>query len=93
MGIQMKQYLLIFDSTFGELDRVVFEFKQIDVIRDVRTCISGSLFIKSTVSASEIAKQLIAKYQNCRFFITEISANRQGWLPKSLWEFIKDEQQ
>jgi len=86
----MKIYLISYDASFGDSQSVIALLKTVDSIRDLRACMENSCFVKSTELAKELSAKIIKLFPNCRFFITEISSNRQGWLPKDVWEFVKD---
>ena len=60
------------------------------LICDWRSDIPNTFLIKSDNQASELADFFIEKKPNSRFFITEITTNRQGWLPREAWRFIKE---
>ena len=86
----MKTYILIYSDLLGSKQEVIDLLNSIPAINNWRTDITNSFFIKSESSADEIADSIIEKKTNVRFFISEISSNMQGWLPKDAWKFIKD---
>lgn len=61
-----------------------------DLIIDWRTDMPNSFLIASDATADSIADYIISQKRNARFLITEIKSNRQGWLPKDSWAFIKE---
>ncbi|GEM_PF-2274502 len=61
----------------------------VDSILDVRSSLAGTFFVKSSASARELSKSIIPLIPGIRFIISEIGDNRQGWLPISVWDFIK----
>lgn len=58
-------------------------------IGDFKKDMAFTFIIASDRNANFIADEVIKKIPKLRFFITEITDNRQGWLPKETWEFIK----
>lgn len=48
----------------------------------------NSFFIKSSLSADELSEAIQDKFKRPRHFITEISENRQGILPKDHWDLF-----
>lgn len=85
----MRKYLLIFDDWFGSRDEAARAIRRIEGIIDVSVAFEGSLFIESPNSADLLSKRIISAYPGQRFFLTEISENRQGWMPRNWWEFIR----
>ncbi len=87
MAIKIYQfsydYIKVNDSRMKSL------LLEIDSVLDVRSSLAGTFFIKSSASARELAKSVISVVPNTRFIISEIGENRQGWLPVSVWDFIK----
>lgn len=86
----MKVYTLIYNSSLGSEYEVKDLLNSINEIIDWRTDISNSFMLKTKLEANQIADILIRKKPKARFFISEISDNRQGWLPKDTWNFIKE---
>lgn len=85
----MKTYLLTYSPPFGESCDVMSLLKSIDSIFDLRSPYSGFFFIKSSDTATGLSKKILSLNPGKRFFISELSLNRQGWLPRDNWEFIK----
>lgn len=86
----MKTYILIYSDLLGSKQEVIDLLNSIPIINNWRTDITNTFFVKSEETADEIADNIIEKKANARFFISEISSNKQGWLPKDAWKFIKD---
>lgn len=86
----MKTYIFTYNSTFGETAEVMSMLKNIDSIVDLRQPFPGLFLLKSSDTAQILSKKIIDFKPNNRFLISEISDNRQGWLPRDNWEFIKD---
>lgn len=86
----MKVYIFIYNNSLGNEEETKELLNSIREISDWRTDIRNSFLIKSTLEANELADIIIKNKPQARFLISEIAENRQGWLPKDAWKFIKD---
>lgn len=86
----MKKYIFIYSNTLGTLTEVTELLDSMSEISEWRTDIPNSFILKSDLEAKQLANIIIEKKPNARFLISEITENRQGWLPKESWNFIKD---
>lgn len=86
----MKKYIFIYSDTLGNLNEVTILLDSIPEIVKWQTDMPNSFILKSDLEAKKLADIIIQKKPNARFFISEITENRQGWLPKETWNFIKD---
>lgn len=86
----MKTYIFLYSNTFGSVSEVTELIDSIPQIVKWRTDIPNSFMLKSDLEAKQLADFIIGKKANARFLISEITENRQGWLPKEAWNFIKD---
>lgn len=87
----IKAYILTYNDDFADVKNIIAMLKDVDSIIDIRSCLSNMIIFKSSENATTISKKIIEMNPNKRFFITEISTNRQGWLPKELWSFIQSQ--
>jgi hypothetical protein len=87
----MKIYQFTYTDGFGNDSDVSLMLKSIDSVSDLRIPFTRLCFIKSTDTANAISKKIIQLKPQLRFFISEVTENRQGWLPKDIWEFIREE--
>lgn len=87
----MKIYSFTHDEDFGNPDEVISMLKSIDMIRDLRSPFHNFYIIKSSETARTLAKAIIKHIPDRRFFISEISTNREGWFAKSIWSFVKED--
>ena len=86
----MKLYLLVLGATLTFDDVKKFIDGQQRVI-DWFYSMPNSMFLVSDLSASDIYELIRSKFNEGRFFITEVSPNnRQGWLPRSHWAKINN---
>ncbi len=89
-----KLYLFVYNNNLGERQEVS---KMLDCIADVtdwRYDLPNCFYIVSEKSSDELTDLILDHCkgkQTFRFLITEISpTNRQGWLPKSTWDFLNN---
>lgn len=87
----MKYYLFIYSNTFGERDRVKQIIESISIISNWRYDLPNCFYITSESSANELAEEILQRVPNTRFLISEVSENKQGWLPKDTWKFLNGE--
>ncbi len=87
----MYIYLFVFSRFMGTADDVEQLLDRIDEIEDYRRLFSNCFLIRSDESASVLHQRIKESAPNRRFLISEVSSNRQGWLPRRLWEFIHHE--
>ena len=87
----MRAYLLVYGDSLGTRDEVM---KILDSLLEVTTWrydMPHSFYIVSERSAEELSKAIrskVAKAENPRFLVTEISENRQGYLTKESWHLV-----
>lgn len=86
-------YLIVFNDKLGTRKEVQ-EF--LDTVPEVTywyACLPNSVFFTARVSAKAISEKINAKFgtdSGKRHFITEIAADREGWMPKSVWHLVKN---
>ena len=89
-----KLYLFVYNNNLGERQEVSKMLDGITDIVDWRYDIPNCFYIVSSKTADQLTDLILEHYkgiEGIRFFLTEIpSANRQGWLPNSTWEFMKN---
>lgn len=85
-----KVYILVYSNVIGDRSVMKDILNSIEGVLDWRFDMPNSFYLISKMSASTLVDKIHANIQSesCRFFITEISANRQGYLPKDTWAFI-----
>lgn len=86
-----RVYLFVYSDLMGDRDTMRGLVDSIPQILDWCYDIPNSFYIISERSANELSDLIRSNYSgtHIRFIITEISNNRQGYLPKKTWEFIK----
>lgn len=84
-------YLLVFDITVGTLEEVSkFLDKREDAFQNWMTILPNSFFVISDKSAAELSDvfRTFTKDKG-RFIILDVNTDRNGWLPKKAWNFVK----
>lgn len=85
----MKNYLITYDLKvpWHDYANLYIEIKRYPHIH----ALESVWFVKFNGSASDISEHL-AKYvdKNDRLFISEITANYNGWLDQNKWDFLKN---
>lgn len=85
-----RVYLLVYSNVIGDRDVMKGILNNIEGVLDWRFDMPNSFYVISEMDACTLVDRIHANIhsESCRFFITEISTNRQGYLPKDTWEFI-----
>ena len=84
-----KAYLLVYSDSLGSRSKVKECLNSIEIIATWRYDMPNCFYLISEFSASELSKSIRKELGRGRFLITEISDNRQGWLPSKTWHLIK----
>lgn len=84
-------YLLVFDVTVGTLEEVSkFLDKREDIFQNWMTILPNSFFVISDKSATELSDVFRTFTEDKgRFIILDVNTDRNGWLPKTAWNFVK----
>lgn len=88
----MKTYLFVYANSLGDRERVKGMLSLMPEVSHWRYDMPNSFYIMSDCSAQELVDAIANKVGGQgvkRFIITEISDNRQGYLPRETWNFIK----
>ena len=87
-----RAYLLIYDHDVGNRKEVREFLDEQSEILDWRHDLPNTFYLISDQSAEGLCKI----FQNLNrksggFLISEVSSNRQGWLPMKTWKFLSEE--
>lgn len=85
----MKTYLLIFNNLFGSRDQAISIIKQIPAINSWRSDMPNAIYLKSEYSPQQLCDSIRSIRGIGKFLIVEITENRQGYLSKESWNFLK----
>ena len=96
-GIDMTHeprcYLLVYNDQMGSRKRVRgFLDKHEDQVLNWRCDLPNTFYIISRSSADELYETLkpLTDGEGARFLVTEVTRNKQGWLPKKTWKFMNE---
>lgn len=87
----MRCYLLIFNNLFGSRLEAIEIVKQISIVISWRCDMPGAIYIKSDSSAQALCDAIRKVRSSGMFLVCEVSKNRQGYLTKETWNFLKNE--
>jgi len=85
-----KAYILVYSNDLGTREIVKNTIDSMKIIDIWRYDLPNSLYLISESTADEIAREIRERLGDKRFFITEISTNKQGWLPRKSWNLINN---
>lgn len=85
----MYIYLFVCTKFMGTRFEIRDMLRSIDIVTEVVPLFDNSFLIGSDESATRIAREIRNIHPARRFLISRISNQRQGWLPRNIWEFIK----
>ena len=83
-------YLFLYNRSYGDTGEVRERLNSLEVIDEIRELFPYSFFLSSDVDANTISAEIRRLFPDRRFMITEIGNNRQGWMPRRFWNFIRD---
>jgi hypothetical protein len=86
-------YLLVFNTATGTRKEVTDYLDTLTEVTHWYAIMPYAVFLTAGVSARYIAKGFREKFgsrKGMTFFITEVSADRDGWAPRSLWHMLKN---
>lgn len=87
-----RAYLLIYDHEVGAREEVREFLDEQPKILDWRYDLPNTFYLISDLSAEglyEIFQNF--NQEHGRFLVSEVSSNRQGWLPRKTWKFLDEE--
>ena len=87
----MKVYLLIYGSSMGDRAYMKNILNAIPEVVHWRYDIPNCFYIQSESTSQELVDMMAERMgENVkRFLVSEITSNRQGYLSKETWNFIK----
>lgn len=88
--MEKKVYLLVYSNVIGDRNELKRILDNIPEVLNWRYDMPNSFYIISNHTAQVLVEKIYSQIisQSCRFFITEICSNYQGYLPKDSWTFI-----
>ena len=82
-----KTYLILL-STDYDRDKVKAFFDQHPSVSFWFFNLPYSIFLRTTMSAQQVSQLLTTHFGENRHFVTEVTANRWGILPKNHWKYF-----
>ena len=85
-------YLLVFNDDVGTMEQVKEFLNSRSEILTWYFCLTHAIFIRSSYTASTL-QRVFREFtkDKARFIILDCKTDRNGWLPRHAWEFMKDE--
>lgn len=86
-------YLFIYNDAVGNREYVKGIIESLSEIDAWRYDMPNCFYLSSDYSAQELTDVILGRIGEApgrRFLISEISENRQGFLPKATWQFMRD---
>ena len=85
----MKSYLFVFNGDQAIRQSVTARLDSIEAITNWVAFFDNTLCIISELNATELSEQIRAAIPNVQFIVTTLDkGKRNGWLPKSVWNFV-----
>ena len=86
-----KSYLLVYSDGTGGRTHIRAWCNAEPTVLHWRYDMPHSFYLVSEASAADLAASLTKHVRKRgRFLITEVSENRQGWLPKETWHLLRE---
>ena len=85
-------YILVFNDDVGTIDQVKDFLESRSEILTWYYCMTHAIFIRSKYTANSLQKMFreFTKDKG-RFIILDCDTDRNGWLPRKAWDFMKNE--
>ena len=84
-----KVYLLVYSPSLGNRDQIKACLNSLEEVMTWRYDMPNSFYLITEYEAQDISDAVRKYFNKGRFLVSEISDNRQGWLSKDTWQFIK----
>lgn len=88
-----RGYIIVTNDKFGSRSSLTEFLNNIDGVSYWYACMPNSVFYISTLSAKEISTMVDQKFGTGggqRHFITEVTNDRNGWMPKQVWHMFSN---
>jgi len=85
-------YILVFSDSVGSKDDVKNFVNSRSEILTWYLCMSNAIFVRSKYTADDLQK-IFREFtkDKGRFMILDCDTDRNGWLPRKAWDFMKNE--
>ncbi len=88
--MERKAYLLVYSDVFVAREQMKEWANSEPAVITWRYDLPNSFYLISEKSAQELSDSLMKRFGKIRFLITEVSGNRQGYLPKDSWYLFRN---
>lgn len=86
-----KTFLLSYSMAAGNFQKIRDFLDQHHRIQHWMTCLPFTFFVVTDMTATELSAEIRALSKGKgRFLVLDTAGVRQGWLPKSVWEMMKN---
>jgi hypothetical protein len=85
-------YILVFDDALGTRKEIQNFLNTRPEVLNWYACMSNAIFIVSDQTASGLQRAISTFNQgkDANFIILDVKTDRNGWLPKTAWEFLSN---
>ena len=85
----MKSYLLVYNGTQATRRSVTARIDSMDAIANWIAFFENALCLVSELNVGELTEKIHVAIPDVQFVITPLDkAKKNGWLPKSVWNFM-----
>lgn len=83
-------YIVVFSDSVGDKDDVKKFIDSRPEFTNWYICMSNAIFVRAKCTADTIS-EIFREYTNDkgRFIVLDLDTDRNGWLPKKAWAFMK----
>lgn len=84
-------YILVWSDSAGKSDAIKDFIDSREEIISWYSCMSNAIFIRSELTAEGLQKMFREfTHDKGRFIILDCDTDRNGWLPRKAWDFMKN---
>ncbi|MBQ0088010.1 MAG: hypothetical protein KBT27_01585 [Prevotellaceae bacterium] len=89
----MSVYIFVYSNSIGDRDTVKAALEAMPEVLRWRYDIPNCFYLISDFTAEDLTESLLKQLssESKRFLIMEVSKNRQGYLSKDTWDFLRGE--
>lgn len=88
----VRNYILVFSNSAGNLEDIKNFINSRDEIITWYICMSNAVFIRSRLNATGLQIMFREFTQDSgRFIVMDCDTDRNGWLPRKAWQFMRNE--
>lgn len=85
----MKSYLFVFNKEQATRRFITSRLDSLDEVVNWMAFFPNAVSIVSDVDAAELSRVIRRAIPNVQFIVVALEkGNKNGWLPKSIWEFV-----